>query len=254
MPTYKQASRKQKPSRLTIPLNFGDFPDDPLDFIDNLSNPGSDTSSQLEGKGIYYITGEIEPDSLLHIHQDILLKHIDPHWQEDIQLIINSPGGAAPEGWALIDLLDYVRMDIRTTGIGCIASLGTMILAAGTPGKRSLMPSSSIMTHEVHLMIGPTVIRKQDLTAYEQDMRQEYQRTLDFWLRVSGLKTVSAVEKKLLGPVDHYFTPQEAVELGIADLIIGQQVPQQEIACQTITNKTSSPRASSPMTKKKQKK
>jgi ATP-dependent protease ClpP protease subunit len=97
-----------------------DFFNDGLDVrLDSDWSP----SSELKKKGIYYITGEIGFNSLLDIHQDILLKHMDPKWTDDIQLIINSYGGYVAEGYSLIDLLDWVRMDVRTIAIGFCGSM-----------------------------------------------------------------------------------------------------------------------------------
>ena len=106
---------------------------EPLPEIDHHHD---DPGIELRKKGIYYITGEIEDESLVEIHQDIVLKHLDPKWKDDIQVIVNTVGGYCPETWGLVDLLDYVRMDVRTVGLGECCSAGAVLLASGTPGKR----------------------------------------------------------------------------------------------------------------------
>ena len=117
----------------------------------------TDSEDYLRNSGIYYITGEIDTDSLLGYHQDILAKEIDPKWRnKDIQLIINSIGGEVSEGWMLIDLIDYVRMDVRTVGMGEICSLGTMLVAAGTKGKRSCSANCSLMVHGFSMSMSGT--------------------------------------------------------------------------------------------------
>ena len=75
-------------------------------------------NEELREKGIYYITGEIVEDSLLEISQNILLKHMDPSWKEDIQLIINTVGGETAEGWAQRDLKRRLPRQRRHKRIG----------------------------------------------------------------------------------------------------------------------------------------
>ena len=107
----------------------------------------SDSEERLRNKGIFYIVGEIDETNMMEMHQEILDKHLDPSWHDDIQLIINSGGGSAPDTWALIDLLDWIRMDVRTVGLGKCCSAGAMLLAAGTPGKRTAAKNLEIMLH-----------------------------------------------------------------------------------------------------------
>jgi ATP-dependent Clp protease protease subunit len=175
----------------------------------------TDSEDYLRNNGIYYITGEIGEDSLLGYHQDILAKHLDKRWKnKDIQLIINSIGGEVPEGWMLIDLMDYVRMDIRTVGMGEICSLGTMLVAAGTPGKRSVSANCALMVHGFSMsnMKGT----RQDLVDTMGFVEREHEREIQFWERNSKLSR-DDVEKLFLDGRDHYFTPHEALELGIVD-------------------------------------
>jgi ATP-dependent Clp protease protease subunit len=175
----------------------------------------TDSEDYLRNNGIYYITGEIAEDSLLGYHQDILAKHLDKRWKnKDIQLIINSIGGEVPEGWMLIDLMDYVRMDVRTVGMGEICSLGTMLVAAGTIGKRSVSANCALMVHGFSMSgISGTRQRLIDTMGF---VEREHEREILFWERCSKLSR-DDVEKLFLDGRDHYFTPHEALELGIVD-------------------------------------
>ena len=187
----------------------------------NLSEFTNDSSSEkLRQKGIYYITGDIEPGSLLEIHQDILLKHLDPKWSDDIQLIINSCGGETGEGWALVDLLDWVKMDISTTGLGMCASMGAVLLSCGTPGKRTVGKNTSIMVHGAY--IGGVDGNYQQLIAATIDMKHEFDRAVNFWQEHSCYKTEEEIKKFFLNGFDHYWTPEEALAHGIIDTIVGQ--------------------------------
>ena len=109
---------EDKSKKKLTPKELAKTQEDEFEFV------YTDAEDALRNAGIYYITGEIDTDSLLAIHQDILAKHIDPSWRNrEIQLVINSIGGEVSEGWMFLDLLDFVRMDVRTVGMGEICSL-----------------------------------------------------------------------------------------------------------------------------------
>lgn len=181
---------------------------------------GYDAQDELRKKGIYYITGDIESDSLLEIHQDILNKHVTTRWKKDVQLVINSLGGECAEGWMMIDLLDYVRMDVVTIGMGENCSLAAMLLAAGTPGKRFAARNMSLMIHGFSTSLWGT---KRDLDDYRRFVDQEHKREVDFWLRCSKLKTAEEVEKKFLDGRDHWISAEEALELGVIDELVSSK-------------------------------
>jgi len=173
----------------------------------------------MRANGIYYINSGIEEGTLTTITQDVILKHMDMSWGDnDITVFVNSPGGNLSEGWMLIDILDFIRLDVRTYGVGFCASLGAMILAAGTPGKRYCMPNTTIMTHlpsfyglegNVH-QLGPEM----------KHVNIEYKRAIEFWKKHSNCKTEKQVVAKLIGSKDNYMTPEEALKLGIIDNIL----------------------------------
>jgi len=182
--------------------------------LDDLS---SDMSDDLRKKGIYYITGEIDTDSLLDIHQDILGKHLNTRWKRSLEIFVNSVGGDAAEGWMLIDLIEHIRMSVKTIGMGECCSLGSMILAAGTPGRRLASRNATIMIHGFSVGLYGSY---RQLANEMLSVEQEHKREANFWLRVSNLSSIEEVENKLLDGNDHYLTAQQALELGIIDEII----------------------------------
>lgn len=182
---------------------------------------GSDTEEQLQSRGIYYIVGDIELGGLKEIQQDILLKHLSPKWQDDIHIFINSPGGVLSETWALVDLLSTVKMDVWTTGIGEICSAGTILLAAGSPGKRRVMSNSGLMIH--HFSTGHYDSYPQLVAAAVGD-KLEQERNERFWLTHSNLSTVQEVKEKLLTVTDNWLTPSQALSLGIIDEVIEVEI------------------------------
>ena len=67
---------------------------------------------------------------------------------KDIFLYINSPGGSITAGMAIYDTMQYIKCDVSTICIGLAASMGAFLLAAGTKGKRKLLPNSEVMIHQ----------------------------------------------------------------------------------------------------------
>lgn len=195
---------------ITIP-----FKDDDFSILDR----GGSSEELLKEKGIYYITGAIDENGLLDIHQDILLKHLDPKWNQDIQLIINSVGGSCSEGWALLDLLDWIKMDVRTTGLGFCASLGAVLVACGTKGKRSATRNTSFMIHGA--FAGHMEGNKQQIAAQVRDFEQEYERDIRFWLEHSKFTRKQEIENNFLNGIDKYISPEEALKFEIIDEVIG---------------------------------
>ena len=92
------------------------------------------------GDEVNSATANIVVAQLLHLAFE------DP--KKDIKLYINSPGGSAYDGLAIIDTMNYIEPDVQTIGIGLQASMGAMLLSAGAKGKRYVLPNSRIMIHQ----------------------------------------------------------------------------------------------------------
>src|SRR5207244_12659408 len=86
-----------------------------------------------------------EVDNIV-VAQMLFLSNDDP--KSAIQLYINSPGGSVSAGLGMIDTMRYLRCDVATTCIGMAASMGACLLAAGTKGKRFVLPNSQVMLHQ----------------------------------------------------------------------------------------------------------
>jgi ATP-dependent Clp protease protease subunit len=193
-----------------------------LDFIlpTSSNDQGNDIEENLRNRGIYYIVGEIDTGTLIPIQQDLLLKHLTPSWKDDVQLFINSCGGCAQEMWALVDLMEFVRMDVWTTVIGQASSAGAVLLAAGTKGKRRAAPNASIMIHQVAGGLGGNYSQ---IVAQSKDYQMEHMRHLKFWARHSNLGTIEEVEKQLVLTVDNSLSIETAMKFGVIDEILGYE-------------------------------
>ncbi len=106
-----------------------------------------DIYSRLLKDRIILLGGPVTDDSAnVIIAQMLFLSNDDP--KTDIQLYLNSPGGSVSAGLGIIDTIRYLRCDVATTCIGMAASMGACLLAAGTKGKRSVLPNSQVMLHQ----------------------------------------------------------------------------------------------------------
>jgi ATP-dependent Clp protease protease subunit len=106
-----------------------------------------DIYSRLLKERIIFLGGEIEDVTAdLVMSQLIFLEYEDP--EKDITIYINSPGGVVSSGLAIYDTIQYIKPDVSTICIGQAASMGAVLLAAGTKGKRFALPHSRIMLHQ----------------------------------------------------------------------------------------------------------
>jgi ATP-dependent Clp protease protease subunit len=106
-----------------------------------------DIYSRLLKDRIIFIGAPIE-DTLANvvIAQMLFLEAEDP--EKDINIYINSPGGLVPAGMAIYDTIQFVKPDVATICVGMAASMGALLLAAGSKGKRAALPNSRIMIHQ----------------------------------------------------------------------------------------------------------
>src|SRR5215212_5074065 len=107
----------------------------------------SDIYSRLLKDRIVMLNGPVTDDSAnAIIAQMLFLSNDDP--KSDIQFYINSPGGSVSAGFGLVDTMKFLRCDVATTCIGMAASMGAILLSAGTKGKRYCLPNSQVMLHQ----------------------------------------------------------------------------------------------------------
>lgn len=177
---------------------------------------------RLREVGVYYLCGTIDSSLVQPIHQDLLLKHLDPDWPDSaaVRLIINSLGGTASDTWHLIDLLGFIRMPVHTVAFGNCVSAGAMILACGDKGQRVVAPNTSIMIHRFSISTEGT---QAELVAHRKWQDQEYARDIRFFLQHSKYRTMKALEEKLLHTTDNWMTAEEAIDHGIADSILSPE-------------------------------
>jgi ATP-dependent Clp protease protease subunit len=150
------------------------------------------------------------------VAQLLFLQSDDP--KADIHLYINSPGGSVTAGLAIYDTMQFVTCDVATYCIGQAASMGAVLLCAGTKGKRNSLPNSRIMIHQpLGGMRGSTteiLIRLKE--------NQRLKKVLNDILMKHTGKTVEQIEKDC--DRDNFMSSQEAMEYGLVDKVL-QRLP-----------------------------
>lgn len=107
-----------------------------------------DIYSRLLKDRVIFIGSAIDDDVANSVIAQLLfLQMADP--KKDIHVYINSPGGSVTAGLAIYDTMQFVSCDVNTYCLGIAASMGSVLLAAGTPGKRFCLPNSHVMIHQV---------------------------------------------------------------------------------------------------------
>jgi ATP-dependent Clp protease protease subunit len=155
----------------------------------------------------------------LVVAQLIYLSADDP--EKEIQIYINSPGGAVSAGFAIYDTMQYVQSPISTVCIGRAASFGTVVLMAGAKGKRFSLPSSTIHMHQP--LIGGKGLQGQasDLDIHAREIVRIRTVLNELIAKHTG-QPLERVERDT--DRDFFLTPEEAIEYGLIDAII-QQTP-----------------------------
>lgn len=169
----------------------------------------------LKDFGIIYLSGQIDD----HVSENVCREIIEFNMTgnvDHIQLIVNSPGGPCSSGFALIDIMEWSRISIYTTGIGLIASMGLLVFMTGFKGRRVITPRTSILSHRYSAMTGGN---HSQLLASRKEQDLEHDRIVDHYLRYSNIETKEELEKCLLRDVDTWLTPEEVIKFGLADAV-----------------------------------
>lgn len=153
------------------------------------------------------------------IAQLLFLQSEDPH--KDISLYINSPGGVVTSGLAIIDTMNYLSCDVATYCIGQACSMGAVVLAAGTKGKRHVLPHARVMIHQPS---GGAEGMASDILINAEEIRK-CRNTLNGMLAEACGKSIEEIARDT--DRDHWLSAEEAKEYGLVDKIL---VPRQKTA------------------------
>ena len=169
-------------------------------------------SSLLVDRIIFLGTAIDDGVSNVVIAQMLFLQMSDP--KKDIHLYINSPGGHVTSGLAVYDTMQFLTCDVNTYCIGQAASMGAVLLAGGTKGKRFSLPNANIMVHQ---LLGGAEGRATDMEIRVRHM-------LDLKKRLNGIlskhtgKSIKEVDKAC--DRDNFMSAQEAKDFGLVDEVV----------------------------------
>ena len=175
-----------------------------------------DIYSRLLKERVIFITGPIEDYMAnLIVAQLLFLEAENP--DKDINVYINSPGGAITSGMSIYDTMTYIKPDISTLCIGQAASMGAILLAGGTEGKRFALPNSRIMIHQP---LGGFQGQASDFEIHAKEILSMKKKLNEILAFHTG-KEVDQIEKDT--ERDNFMNGEEAKEYGLIDKVISER-------------------------------
>lgn len=179
-----------------------------------------DIYSMLLKERIVFLVGPVEDNvANLVVAQLLYLESENP--DKDIYLYINSPGGSVTAGMAIYDTMQFIRSDVSTMCIGQAASMGSFLLAAGTPGKRFCLPNSRMMIHQPS---GGSRGVAADIEIQAKEILLMRERLNQMLAAHTGQPVARIAEDT---DRDFWMSPEEAVAYGLIDSV---QTPRKPLA------------------------
>jgi len=175
-----------------------------------------DIFSRLLKERIIFLTGEVnDMVSSLISAQLLFLESENPN--KDIYFYINSPGGAVSSGLAIYDTMQYIKPDVSTVCIGQAASMGSLLLTAGTKGKRVCLPHSRIMTHQPS---GGVQGQATDIEIHAKEILNLRKKLNNIYVKHTG-QSLSSVEKIM--ERDNFMSAEESKKMGLIDKVVAER-------------------------------
>jgi ATP-dependent Clp protease, protease subunit len=177
-----------------------------------------DIYSRLLAERIIFLGTPVDDQiANLIIAQLIHLESEDP--DKDIFMYVNSPGGSVYAGLSIYDTMQYVKPDVSTICVGIAMSMGSLILAGGAKGKRTALPNSKILIHQVS---GGFQGQGTDIEIQAREVISLKRRLEEIYAQHTG-KPIDDISRDM--ERDFFMTPQEAKDYGIIDNVIAHRVP-----------------------------
>ena len=175
-----------------------------------------DIFSRLLKDRIVFLGSAIDDDvANIVIAQFLFLESEDP--DKDIQLYVNSPGGVVTAGLAIYDTMQYVRAGIATFCVGQAASMGAVLLAAGTQGKRIALPNARIMIHQPW---GGAQGQASDIDIQAREILKMRDRLNEILARHTGRPLAQIAQET---ERDYYMSGEEARAYGLVDQVVAHR-------------------------------
>jgi ATP-dependent Clp protease, protease subunit len=172
-----------------------------------------DLTSRMLKERIIFVVGEVEDFMATSICMQLLYLEAD-NPKKEIAMYINSPGGAVTAGMAIYDTMQFIKCNIATLCIGQAASMGSLLLTAGTKGMRYALPHASIMVHQPS---GGAQGKVSDIERHVEDIIKMKQRLNEIYVKHTG-QVYAEIEKTL--DRDFFMTAEEAKTFGLIDKVL----------------------------------
>ncbi|MBT4711667.1 MAG: ATP-dependent Clp endopeptidase proteolytic subunit ClpP [Alphaproteobacteria bacterium] len=172
-----------------------------------------DIYSRLLKERIIFLTGAVDDHVASVITAQLLFLEAE-NPKKDIALYINSPGGIVSSGLAIYDTMQYIQPKISTLCVGQAASMGSLLLAAGEPGKRLALPNARIMIHQPS---GGAQGQAADIEIQAREILLLRERLNNIYVKHTG-QDLETIEKSM--DRDNFMTTEEAKDFGLIDEIV----------------------------------
>lgn len=171
----------------------------------------------IEDSRVIVIAGEITDEVCIKATMDLLrLEAMDPN--DDITIMLNSPGGSVQAGFMLIDAMMVVKPDVEVICMGLAASMGALILMAGAKGKRKMLPHSRVMIHQP--LGGAGLMQAADFEITAREMTKVKKDVYDFICSCTG-RSAKQVEDDC--DRNFWMDARQALEYGIVDAVVTKE-------------------------------
>ncbi|HSD67929.1 MAG TPA: ATP-dependent Clp endopeptidase proteolytic subunit ClpP [Woeseiaceae bacterium] len=175
-----------------------------------------DIYSRLLKERVVFVVGPVEDYMAnLVVAQLLYLESENP--DKDIHLYINSPGGSVTSGLSIYDTMQFVSCEVSTICVGQAASMGALLLAGGTTGKRFALPHSRIMVHQPSAGFSGQAT---DIDIHAREVLELKRRLNEIMARHTG-QTIDQIEKDL--ERDNFMSGEQAVKYGLIDTVLEQR-------------------------------
>ena len=175
-----------------------------------------DIYSRLLKERVVFIVGPVEDYMAnLVVAQLLFLESENP--DKDIHLYINSPGGSVTAGLSIYDTMQFVNCDVSTICVGQAASMGALLLAGGTNGKRFALPHSRVMVHQPSAGFQGQAT---DISIHANEVLELKRRLNKIMAKHTG-QTIDRIEQDL--ERDRFLSAESAVEYGIIDTVLAER-------------------------------
>jgi ATP-dependent Clp protease protease subunit len=175
-----------------------------------------DIYSRLLRERVVFLGTPIDDEvANLVVAQLLHLEAEDP--DKDIHLYVNCPGGVVYAGLAIYDTMRFIKPDVATTCCGVAMSMGSLLLAGGTPGKRAALPNSRILIHQP---TGGFQGQASDIQIHAEEALKLRRRMEEIYAEHTG-RSVEEISDAL--ERDRFFTPEEARDYGLVDRVVASR-------------------------------